>query len=197
MEVLGAASVCAVLALIAAVGYVKGLPVFDLFTAGAREGLETALRLLPTLVGLITAISMLRASGVLELLCGALRPLTDAAGVDPAIVPLALPRPLSGRGPALGVLRHGALRAVRCRQRHRAACRDPRFLHGNDVLRGGGLFRRARVPLDPLYDPGGALRGLRGGRAFDRIAATLRITVKFLCTPARFCGIMTAERSLY
>lgn len=98
MEVLGAASVCAVLALITAVGYVKGLPVFDLFTAGAREGLETALRLLPTLVGLITAISMLRASGVLELLCGALRPLTDAVGVDPAIVPLALLRPFSGSG---------------------------------------------------------------------------------------------------
>ena len=96
MEAVGALSVCAVLTLIVAVGYGKGLSVFNLFTTGAREGLRTALRLLPTLVGLITAISMLRASGVLELFCGALRPLTDAVGVDPSIVPLALLRPFSG-----------------------------------------------------------------------------------------------------
>lgn len=98
MEKVGAAAVCAVIVLIVAVGYIKGLPVFDLFVGGAREGVQTAVRLLPTLVGLIVAISMLRASGVLELFSGALRPLTDAVGVDPALVPLALLRPFSGSG---------------------------------------------------------------------------------------------------
>ena len=95
---IGAAAVCAVIAGIVAVGYIKGLPVFDLFIEGAAQGLKTAVKLLPTLVGLIAAISMLRASGVLELLAGALRPLTEWIGLDPEIVPLALLRPFSGSG---------------------------------------------------------------------------------------------------
>ena len=49
---IGAAAVCAVIAGIVAVGYIKGLPVFDLFIEGAAQGLKTAVKLLPTLVGL-------------------------------------------------------------------------------------------------------------------------------------------------
>ena len=98
MAQIGAAAVCAVIAGIVAVGYIKGLPVFDLFIEGAAQGLKTAVKLLPTLIGLIAAISMLRASGVLELLTGALRPLTEWIGLDPEIVPLALLRPFSGSG---------------------------------------------------------------------------------------------------
>ena len=90
MAQIGAAAVCVVIAGIVAVGYIKGLPVFDLFIEGAAQGLKTAVKLLPTLVGLIAAISMLRASGVLELLTGALRPLTEWIGLDPEIVPLAI-----------------------------------------------------------------------------------------------------------
>lgn len=98
MEQLGAAAVCAVMAAIVAVGYLKGLAVFDLFLEGAARGLKTAVRLLPTLVGLVAAISMLRASGVLEVVCGALQPLTQWIGLDSEIVPLALLRPFSGSG---------------------------------------------------------------------------------------------------
>lgn len=98
MAQIGAAAVCVVIAGVVAVGYIKGLPVFDLFIEGAAQGLKTAVKLLPTLVGLIAAISMLRASGVLELLTGALRPLTEWIGLDPEIVPLALLRPFSGSG---------------------------------------------------------------------------------------------------
>ena len=98
MARIGGAAVCAVIALIVAVGYIQGLPVFDLFIEGAARGLQTALKLLPTLVGLIAAISMLRASGVLELFTGALQSLTELLGIDPEIVPLALLRPFSGSG---------------------------------------------------------------------------------------------------
>ncbi len=98
MEQIGAAVVCAVMAVIVAAGYLKGLPVFDLFLEGAAQGVRTAVRLLPTLIGLIAAISMLRASGALELVCGALRPVTEWVGVNPEIVPLALLRPFSGSG---------------------------------------------------------------------------------------------------
>lgn len=70
---IGAAAVCGVIALTVMCGYVKGLPVFELFTKGAAEGMHTAIKLLPTLLGLIVGISMLRASGFLELFSALLR----------------------------------------------------------------------------------------------------------------------------
>lgn len=98
METVGAAAVCAVILLIVVIGFWRGLPVFELFTKGAAEGVQSLVRLLPTLIGLLVAIAMLRASGAPELLAGALRPLTEALGIDSEIVPLMLLRPFSGSG---------------------------------------------------------------------------------------------------
>ena len=84
--------------LIVLFGYAKGVPVFDTFLAGAREGLRASLKLLPTLVGLIVAVTMLRASGLLELLCGLLDSIAQGAGVPAELLPLALLRPISGSG---------------------------------------------------------------------------------------------------
>ena len=77
---IGAAAVCGVIALTVMCGYVKGLPVFELFTKGAAEGMHTAIKLLPTLLGLIVGISMLRASGFLELFSALLRPVRPLSG---------------------------------------------------------------------------------------------------------------------
>ena len=98
MGQVGAAAVCAIIALTAVIGFVKELPVFTLFCEGAGSGAETAFRLLPTLIGLITAITMLRASGVIELITHVLEPMFGQLGMDPEIVPLVLLRPLSGSG---------------------------------------------------------------------------------------------------
>ena len=98
MAGIGAAAACGIIALTVVCGYVKGLPVFDLFTKGAAEGMRTAAKLLPTLLGLIVGISMLRASGVLELFSSALRPVTEALNIPAELVPLILLRPLSGSG---------------------------------------------------------------------------------------------------
>ena len=98
MGQIGAAVVCAVSAAVVLAGFLKGLPVFELFTQGAKEGLQTAVRLLPTLVGLIAAISMLRASGLLESLSAGLQPVLQRFGVDAELVPLILLRPFSGSG---------------------------------------------------------------------------------------------------
>ena len=95
MEQVAAAALPVIVGLILLAGYVKGLPLFDLFLSGAKEGLQTSLKLLPTLIGLIVAVTMLRASGLLELLCGLLGP---AMGVSPQLLPLALLRPVSGSG---------------------------------------------------------------------------------------------------
>lgn len=98
MQQIGAAAVCVVIAGIVLLGYIKGLPVFDLFLEGAAKGVQTAVKLLPTLVGLITAITMLRASGMLELLTDALAPLLNRLQVPAELVPLILLRPISGSG---------------------------------------------------------------------------------------------------
>ena len=98
MEQVAAAALPVIVGLILLAGYVKGLPLFDLFLSGAKEGLQTSLKLLPTLIGLIVAVTMLRASGLLELLCGLLGPAAEAMGVSPQLLPLAQLRPLSGSG---------------------------------------------------------------------------------------------------
>lgn len=82
----------------------KGVPVFECFTQGAKEGIGSAFRILPPLVALCTAIGMLRASGALDLLCLAVAPLGQLVGLPPPLFPLALVRPLSASS-AMAVFR--------------------------------------------------------------------------------------------
>ncbi len=79
-------------------GLVRRVPVFDEFTAGAADGLRACVKVLPSLVALLTAVSMLRASGAMELLTAAVTPLAEKLGFPPEAVPLALLRPVSGSG---------------------------------------------------------------------------------------------------
>ena len=74
----------------------KKAPVFDLFTTGAKDGFKTSINILPSLIGLIVAVSMLRASGFFEILCGILAPVLQKVGFPPELVPMAVIRPVSG-----------------------------------------------------------------------------------------------------
>lgn len=49
-------------------GLLSRRPVFDDFLAGAKEGMRTVTQILPTLIGLMTAVGVLRASGFLDTL---------------------------------------------------------------------------------------------------------------------------------
>ena len=69
---------------------------FAAFCQGAREGLETAVRLFPTLCALMVAIAMLNASGAVALISRLLAPLADTIGIPTDILPLPLTRPFSG-----------------------------------------------------------------------------------------------------
>lgn len=69
---------------------------FDSFLRGARQGLDTAIRLLPTLVALMVAVAMLNASGVTGMIASALSPLARAIGIPSELLPLLLTRPFSG-----------------------------------------------------------------------------------------------------
>lgn len=80
----------------------KRVDVYDGLIHGAGEGLGVLYRILPPLVALLTAVSMLRASGFLELCAQALAPLLNVLGIPPETVALLLVRPISGSA-ALGV----------------------------------------------------------------------------------------------
>lgn len=87
-----------VLLVIICIGLSKKVKVFEVFTQGAKTGLDTAFRLVPTLVGLIVAVGMFRASGAMELLVYALSPVTDWIGIPAGVMPLAILKPISGAG---------------------------------------------------------------------------------------------------
>lgn len=69
---------------------------FASFLEGAKQGLQTAVQLLPTLCALIVGVSMLNASGAVELLSYLLSPLANAVGIPADLLPLLLTRPFSG-----------------------------------------------------------------------------------------------------
>ena len=98
MEQIGAAALPVIIGVILLFGFFKGVDVFDAFVSGAKEGIHTTLGLLPTLIGLIVAVSMVRASGLLDALCALCEPLANAAGISTEVLPLALLRPISGSG---------------------------------------------------------------------------------------------------
>ena len=64
--------------------------------SGAADGFKLLITLVPTLVLLLTAVSMLRASGAAELLSGFLAPVFSFFGIPPETAILVLIRPISG-----------------------------------------------------------------------------------------------------
>ena len=69
---------------------------FSAFLQGAEEGLKTAIGLLPTLVLLLAAVSMLKSSGATDFLAALLLRPAQKLGIPSEIVPLLLTRPFSG-----------------------------------------------------------------------------------------------------
>jgi len=76
----------------------KKVDVYAALTKGAEEGLGVLLRIIPALVGLLTAVAMFRASGAMEYLSQLFAPLLVRLGIPPEVTPLMLIRPLSGSG---------------------------------------------------------------------------------------------------
>jgi spore maturation protein SpmA/spore maturation protein SpmB len=92
--------------LIIAGGVYKKIDVFDAFISGAKGGFETAIRIIPYLVGILVAISMLRTSGTFDVVISGIKNFFAMLGTDTRFVdglPTALIRPLSG-GAARGMM---------------------------------------------------------------------------------------------
>ncbi len=85
-------------------GLIKGVNVFDAFLEGARDGLKTAVGIIPSLTALTLCVSALRSSGAIDALGQAATPIIGMAGIPSETLPLMLIRPISGSG-ALSVLK--------------------------------------------------------------------------------------------
>ncbi len=82
-------------------GLYKKIDVFDAFVEGAKGGFETAIRILPYIVGMLVAISMLRTSGTFDVIINSIKDLFAAIGADTRFVdglPTALIKPMTGSG---------------------------------------------------------------------------------------------------
>lgn len=103
LNAISALAIPLIIVLIPLYGYRKGLKVYEVFTVGAKEGFDVALRIIPYLVAIFAAISIFRTSGAMQVLSWIMSPLTNLIGMPGDILPLAFMRPLSGSG-ALGIL---------------------------------------------------------------------------------------------
>ncbi|MFL5789032.1 MAG: nucleoside recognition domain-containing protein [Flavisolibacter sp.] len=82
-------------------GLYKKINIFDAFIDGAKGGFDISIRIIPYLVGILVAISMLRTSGTFDAIIDAVKSIFSAVGADTRFVealPTALIRPLSGSG---------------------------------------------------------------------------------------------------
>ncbi len=79
-----------------AVGVCRRTPVYDAFLEGAREGLGTAGRILPSLIAMLCAIRAFSACGLMDAVSGLLAPAAARVGIPGETLPLMLLRPLSG-----------------------------------------------------------------------------------------------------
>ncbi len=84
-------------------GVKKKVAVYDEFVTGAKKGFTTVLNIMPTLIGLMVAVGMLRASGFLDMLANMLENVIGRLGVPVELVPIALVKMFSSSA-ATGVL---------------------------------------------------------------------------------------------
>ena len=71
---------------------------YEILISGAADGLQILISLIPTLILLLTAVTMLRASGAVEWISGLLSPVFHFFGIPPETALLVLIRPCSGSG---------------------------------------------------------------------------------------------------
>ena len=84
-------------------GWQRGVRVYDSLVAGAKQGFEVALRIIPYLVAILVAVGMFRAAGGIDAMVTIISPLTNLIGMPAEALPMAVLRPLTGSG-AFGVM---------------------------------------------------------------------------------------------
>jgi spore maturation protein B len=77
-------------------GVLQKVDVYQEFVKGAKDGMKTVVELLPTLIGLLVAVGILRASGFLDFFASLLGQFVEPLGIPSPIVPLILLKLFSG-----------------------------------------------------------------------------------------------------
>ncbi len=81
-------------------GFFKKVNVYESFVEGAKEGFDIAVKIIPYLVGMLVAIGIFRAGGMMDVLQDLLAWPAHLIGMPKEALPMALIRPLSGSGSA-------------------------------------------------------------------------------------------------
>ncbi len=150
-------------------GFVSKVKVYETFLDGAKDGLKVVIDIVPTLIGLLVAVGMLRASGFFELLGKLLAPVTTAVGL-PASADREAVLLLGGHRAGAGYFQN---------LRSRLLCGDADLytdeLYGDGLLHHERLFPGGQGDKDQIYlDRGAAFHpsgdgGKRGADAVDGV----------------------------
>lgn len=92
----------AILIIILTTGLIKKVPIYEVFTEGAKEGFKVSVSIIPYLVAIIVGISMFRASGIIEMTGNILSTFLAHFNIPADIIPVMIVRSLSGSA-ALGI----------------------------------------------------------------------------------------------
>ena len=102
MNIISLWALPAIIILILTMGLIKKVPIYEVFTDGAKDGFKVAVNIIPYLVAIIVSISMFRASGIIEMAGNLLQPVLAYLNVPADTIPVILVRSLSGSA-ALGI----------------------------------------------------------------------------------------------
>lgn len=102
MNIISLWALPSIILLILTMGLLKKVPLYETFTEGAKDGFKVAVNIIPYLVAIIVAISMFRASGIIESIGELLKPALLYFNVPADTIPIMIVRSLSGSA-ALGV----------------------------------------------------------------------------------------------
>lgn len=81
---------------------IKKIPIYEMFIEGAKDGVKVSINIIPYIVAIIVAISMLRASGAIDIMAKSMSGFLNIFKVPVDVLPLAIVRALSGSA-ALGI----------------------------------------------------------------------------------------------
>ena len=93
--------VMSIIMLFIVVALLRKVNVYDAFIEGAKDGFQTAVRIIPYLVAILVAVGVFRASGAMDLLIQGIKWCVEQCGLDTRFVdalPTAFMKPLSGSG---------------------------------------------------------------------------------------------------
>ena len=154
-------------------GMVSGVKVYETFLKGAKEGLRIVVEILPTLVGLMMAVGILRTSGFFELLGKLIGPATQAVGLPTQLIPLLIVKMFSSSAATchhckafflLGSDRAGAgyFQDLRPGLLCRDADINPYELYRDDFLYHECVFSGGKGNENPLHAAGGTAGNVSG-----------------------------------